>query len=75
MFGGMQEAGLDTASLLVFVTFVGVMFVVGDLAHGLGRSQSRWVWIAAAIGPLAIPLLYLVAATSAVRKLMSSPNS
>jgi hypothetical protein len=66
---------MDTSSVLVLVTFVGSMFIVGDLAHGLGRSQSRWVWIAAAIGPLAIPLLYLVAATSAVRKLMSSPNS
>jgi len=64
---------MDTSSVLVLLTFVGSMFIVG-LAHGLGRSQSRWVWIAAAIGPLAIPLLYLVAATSAVRKLMSSPS-
>jgi hypothetical protein len=35
---------------------------------GRGRSQSRWVWTAAVIGPLAIPLLYLADAVAAVRK-------
>jgi hypothetical protein len=44
------------------------MFIVGDLAQGLGRKQSRWIWTAAAIGPLAIPLLYLAVAISAIRK-------
>jgi Na+-driven multidrug efflux pump len=71
----MQEAGLETASVLVFVTFVGAMFIVGDVAHGLGHRRSRRLCTAAAIGPFAIPLLYLFAATSAVRKLMSSQNS
>jgi hypothetical protein len=44
------------------------MFIVGYLAYERGRRQPRWVWIAAVIGPLAIPLLYLVAATSTFRK-------
>ena len=65
---------MDTTSLLVFVTFVGSMLIVGALAHDLGRSQSRWVWTAAVIGPLAIPMLYLVAATSAVRKMIGAPR-
>ncbi|MEA2862730.1 MAG: hypothetical protein QOC84_686 [Bradyrhizobium sp.] len=66
---------MDVSSLLVFVTFVGSMFIVGDLAQGLGRKQSRWVWIAAAIGPLAIPMLYLVVAISAFRKMISAQRS
>ena len=63
---------MDVSSILVFVTFVGSMFIVGDLAQGLGRKQSRWVWIAA---PLAIPMLYLVVAISAFRKMISAQRS
>ena len=62
------------SSVLVFVTFVASMFIVGYLAHERGIRQSRWVLIAAIIGPLAIPLLYLVAATSAFRKMMNAPR-
>lgn len=57
--------------ILVSVTFLS-MLVVGYLAYERGRRQSRWVWIAAAIGPLAIPLLYLVDAASALRKRMNA---
>jgi len=32
------------------------MLVAGYLARERGRSQSRWVWTAAVIGPLAIDL-------------------
>jgi hypothetical protein len=59
---------MDASSFLVFMTFVASMLIVGDLAQGLGRKQSRWIWIAAAIGPLAIPALYLAVAISAFRK-------
>jgi hypothetical protein len=62
------------STILVPVTFVASMFIVGYLAYERGRSQSRWVWIAAAVGPLAIPLLYLVAATSAFRKMFIAPR-
>jgi len=51
------------------------MLITGKLAHELGRRQSRWIWIAAFIGPLAIPLLYLVAAFSTLRKTMCAPGS
>jgi hypothetical protein len=60
-------------SLLV-VTAVGSMLVAGYLAHERGRSQSRWVWTAAVIGPLAIPLLYLADAAAAIRKRMGAAN-
>jgi hypothetical protein len=62
--------------LLLVAIALGSMLVVGYLAHGRGRSQSRWVWTAAVIGPLAIPLLYLADAAAAVRKAASAarPN-
>lgn len=57
----------------VFVVIaLGSMLLAGYLAHERGRSQSRWVWTAAVIGPLAIPLLYLADAASAVRR--ARPN-
>ena len=59
---------------LVFVTFLASMLLVGYLAYERGWSQSRWVWTAAAIGPLAIPLLYLVEAASALRKMLNAPR-
>jgi hypothetical protein len=66
---------MDASSILVFVTFVGSMFIVGDLAQGLGRKQSRWIWIAAAIGPLAIPMLYLAVAISAFREKINAQRT
>ena len=61
--------------LLLLALGVGSMLLAGYLANERGRSQSRWVWTAAAIGPLAIPLLYLVDGATAVRRWMSArPN-
>jgi hypothetical protein len=62
--------------LLLIAIALGSMLVVGYLAHERGRSQSRWVWTAAVIGPLAIPLLYLADAAAAARKAASAakPN-
>jgi hypothetical protein len=62
--------------LLLLAIGLGSMLLVGYLAHERGRSQSRWVWTAALIGPLAIPLLYLADAAAAVRKAASAarPN-
>ena len=65
---------MDLTSLLVLATCVGSMLIIGELAHELGRRQSRWIWIAAFIGPLAVPLLYLVAAFSTLGKTMSAPR-
>lgn len=60
------EAPMDP--ILLVALALGSMLVVGYLARERGRSQSRWVWTAAVIGPLAIPLLYLADAAAAVRK-------
>ncbi len=53
---------------ILIVTALASMFLAGHLAHERGRSQSRWVWTAALIGPLAIPLIYLADAAAAVRR-------
>ncbi|TAI66001.1 hypothetical protein [Bradyrhizobium sp. Leo170] len=53
----LAHAGMDA---FVIVVALVSMPVVGYLAYERGRSQRRWVWIAAAIGPLAIPLLYFL---------------
>ena len=60
----LAQAGMDT---VVIIVSLAAMPVAGYLAYERGRSQRRWVWIAAAIGPLAIPLLYAVAAISSLR--------
>jgi hypothetical protein len=65
---------VDATTILVVVASVGSMLLIGELAQEMGRSQARWVWTAAAIGPLAIPLLSTVAATSALRKMMKGPR-
>ena len=60
--------------LLVFVAVLASMFIVDYLAHERGWNRHRWRVAAATIGPLAIPLLYLVDAACAVRKMISAPR-
>ena len=59
------------STILVIAAFLASMFIVGYLAHERGRNQWRWVQVAAFIGPLAIPLLYLVAAAAALGKMIA----
>jgi len=61
--------------LILIAVAVGSMFLAGYLAHERGRSQSRWVWTAAVIGPLAIPLLYLADAAAALRKMIGTARA
>ena len=53
---------------ILIVTTLGSMLLVGYLAYERGRTQSRCVWTAALIGPLAILLLYLADAAAALRR-------
>jgi hypothetical protein len=61
--------------LILIVTALGSMLAVGYLAHERGRSQARWVWTAAVIGPLAIPLLYLADGAAALRRMMAAARA
>jgi hypothetical protein len=72
IFSHSAEAGMDA---LTIVTFVASMPVVGYLAYERGRSRRRWIYVAAVIGPLAIPMLYFVAAISTLRNMIGIPRS
>jgi hypothetical protein len=58
----------------LLVLFVASMVFAGLLVQERGRRLWRWVLVASVIGPLAIPALYLVVATSAFRKMMNAPR-
>ncbi len=66
---------MDISTLAVIVIGISSMLLAGALAQDWGRSPTRWVWIAAFIGPLAIPLFYAAIAISAVGKKLSASGS
>ena len=44
---------------ITLVALIGSMYFAGRLARRRGRGVKTWVWIAAFIGPLALPLVFL----------------
>ena len=44
---------------LVMVGFIISIYLAGRIAERRGRSFKIWSWIAAVIGPLALPLVFL----------------
>jgi hypothetical protein len=60
--------------LLFFATVLGSLFIVDYLARERGWNRSRWSVAAVSLGPLAIPLIYLVDAACAVRKMINAPR-
>jgi hypothetical protein len=60
--------------LLFFVTILASLFIVDYLARERGWNRSRWAVASLSIGPLAIPLIYLVDAACAVRKMINAPR-
>jgi hypothetical protein len=51
-----------SANITVVLLIVGsiyLMYLAGRIAEGRGRSFKVWAGIAAIIGPLAFPLIYL----------------
>ncbi len=45
---------------ITIVVFIGSMVLAGEIAEYRGRSIKTWVWTAAVIGPLALPLVFLL---------------
>jgi hypothetical protein len=43
----------------LFLLMVVSVYLAGRIAERRGRSFKNWAWIAAAIGPLALPLVFL----------------
>jgi hypothetical protein len=56
--------------ILFFVVCLASLFIVDYLARERGWNRSRWTLAAVVLGPLAIPLVYLVDAAFAVRKMI-----
>jgi hypothetical protein len=44
---------------LLAIASIGSIYLVGRIAERRGRSFKIWAWIAAIIGPLALPLIFL----------------
>jgi hypothetical protein len=44
---------------ITLVAFIGSMYLAGRIAMRRGRSFKSWASIAAIIGPLALPLVFL----------------
>jgi hypothetical protein len=44
---------------ITLVAVIGSMYLAGRIAMRRGRSFKTWAWIAAIIGPLALPLVFL----------------
>ena len=63
---------MDKHGAVVFLVFVASMYIVGQLARERGRKSLPWVSAACVIGPLAIVLLYLADAISALSKRLSA---
>jgi hypothetical protein len=72
IFSHFEQAGTDAFTIVMFVAS---MPVAGYLAYERGRSQRRWIYVAAVIGPLAIPMLYFVAAISTLSKMINTLRS
>jgi hypothetical protein len=68
-----QEAALGY--LLFFVTVLASLFIVDYLARERGWNRHRWAVASVIVGPLAIPLVYLVQAAYAVRKMIIAPRT
>jgi hypothetical protein len=56
MQGGM---GACIMNAITFVAFIGSIYLAGRIAERRGRSFKNWAGIAAVIGPLALPLVFL----------------
>ena len=44
---------------VTIIAFISLMYLAGRIAERRGRSFKIWAWIAAFIGPLALPLVFL----------------
>jgi hypothetical protein len=51
----------DGFILFVLLTVASIvsMYLAGRIAERRGRSFTAWAWVAAIIGPLALPLVFL----------------
>ena len=55
------DVAFDAHILFAFLTVASIvsMYLAGRIAERRGRRFTIWAWIAAMIGPLALPLIFL----------------
>jgi hypothetical protein len=53
----MERAFMDAITLVIFIASI---YPAGRIAEKRGRSFKVWAWIAVLIGPLALPLVFLL---------------
>ena len=46
--------------IFALAVVIGSMYLAGQLAERRGRGVKTWLWIAAVIGPFALPLIFLL---------------
>jgi hypothetical protein len=53
------STGARIMDVLAILALIASIYLAGRVAERRGRSFKSWAWIAAFIGPLALPLLFL----------------
>jgi hypothetical protein len=51
---------MDVATLIVLAVAFASIYPAGRVAESRGRNFKVWAWVAALIGPLALPLIFLL---------------
>jgi len=59
MMPSASGVGAGIMDALMIIGLIGSVYLAGRLAERRGRSFKTWAWIAAFIGPLAFPLVFL----------------
>ena len=53
------STGARIMDVLAILALIASIYVAGRIAERRGRSFKNWAWIAAFIGPFALPLVFL----------------
>jgi len=53
------STGARIMDVLAVLALIASIYVAGRIAERRGRSFKNWAWIAALIGPFALPLVFL----------------
>jgi hypothetical protein len=61
--------------VVLFIVILASLFIVDYLARERGWNRSRWAVASVTLGPLAIPLIYLVDAAYALKKMITAPKA
>jgi hypothetical protein len=55
-----SSLGACTMDIPLFIGLIASIYIAGRIAERRGRSFRSWAWVGTILGPLAIPLLFLL---------------